>query len=248
MTRWKAALVHLGISAMIAALVTTLMLTLWYPRPYFQAMGGALLIELLVGCDVVIGPLITLIIFRQGKKGLKFDLAVIGCIQFAALAYGSYTMFIARPVFTIFSVDRFEVVAATDVRPEELAKGPTPDFSTLSLTGPRLAGSRPPEDPAERMRIAVAALSGGDDIKNLPRYYVPYSEVAHDAASKAKPLSILLDHNKASAETIQAFVARSGKDVEQLGYLPLAARNQSMATILDKRSGNVIGFLPLNPW
>ena len=57
--RWKASAIHLGLSAAIGAAVVTLMLVLWYPQPYFAAMGGDTLILLLIGVDVVIGPLIT---------------------------------------------------------------------------------------------------------------------------------------------------------------------------------------------
>lgn len=39
------------------------------------------------------GPLITLIIFKPGKKGLKLDLATIAVLQVAALAYGTHVVF-----------------------------------------------------------------------------------------------------------------------------------------------------------
>src|ERR1022692_3831778 len=162
MSRWKASGIHLGISAAIAAIVVGVMLKLWYPPPYFDAMGGGILLTLIVGCDVVLGPLITLIIFKSGKKGLKTDLAIIGCVQLAALAYGSYTIFIARPVFTVFAVDRFEVVAANAIKREELAKATSPAFSTLSLTGPRVVAARIPSDPQDRSRITTESLAGGD--------------------------------------------------------------------------------------
>src|SRR5215471_7202946 len=115
LNRWKASIIHLGISAAIGAAVVTLMLFGWYPRPYFTAMGGDTLILLLIGVDVVIGPLITLIIFDPKKKGLKFDLSVIAALQLAALAYGCSVMFTARPVYNVFVVDRFETVAANQV-------------------------------------------------------------------------------------------------------------------------------------
>src|SRR5450755_3599575 len=181
MKRWKASAIHLGISALIATIVVGVMLKLWYPPPYFDAMGGGTLIMLIVGCDVVLGPLITLIIFKSGKKGLKMDLIIIGVLQLLALAYGTYTIFIARPVFTVFAVDRFEVVAANDIRPEELVKAPDPSFSTFSLTGPRVVAARLPSDPQEKSRIMMEAAVGGDDIKNLPRLYVSYDSVAKEA-------------------------------------------------------------------
>ena len=155
MSRWKASAIHVCISAAIAALMVGIMWMLWYPPPYFDAMGGGMLIALIVGCDVTIGPLITLIIFKSGKKGLNTDLAIIGCVQLAALAYGTYTIFIARPVFTVFAVDRFEVVAANGIKSEDLAKATSPAFSSLSFTGPRVVAARLPSDPQERSQLMI---------------------------------------------------------------------------------------------
>src|SRR5919201_4579714 len=98
MSRWKAASIHFTLSVAIATILLGLMLALWYPPPYFALMGGLMLVVLIAGCDVTLGPLITLIIFKTGKKGLKLDLAMIGCVQAAALVYGLYMMFEARPV------------------------------------------------------------------------------------------------------------------------------------------------------
>jgi hypothetical protein len=248
MSRWKASGVHLGISAAIAAIVVGVMLKLWYPPPYFDAMGGATLIALIVGCDVVLGPLITLIIFKSGKKSLKMDLTIIGCIQVAALAYGTYTIFIARPVFTVFAVDRFEVVAANEIKPEELARATNPEYSKLSLTGPRMVAARLPDDPQERSLLTTQALSGGDDIKALPRLYVPYDDLAKQAASRAQPLSRLKTRNDAGSTRIDEFLRASGLREDSVGYLPLSARNQSMSVILDKDSGQIRGIVDANPW
>ena len=92
LNRWTAAAIHLGISALIAITVVAVMLALWYPQPYFDAMGGTGLLKILVGVDVAIGPLLTLIIFDRRKKSLRFDLSVIAFLQIAALVYGVYIM------------------------------------------------------------------------------------------------------------------------------------------------------------
>ena len=46
LTRWKAFGLHLALSALIAATVLLLVVWFWYPRPYFEAMGGAMLLRL----------------------------------------------------------------------------------------------------------------------------------------------------------------------------------------------------------
>lgn len=51
-TRWQASGIHLLISAAIAASVLTVMLSVWYARPLFEADGGMGLLFILVGVDV----------------------------------------------------------------------------------------------------------------------------------------------------------------------------------------------------
>jgi hypothetical protein len=247
MNRWKASVIHLGISAIVATIVVGVMLKLWYPPPYFDAMGGGTLLLLIVGCDVTLGPLITLIIFKSGKKGLRMDLTIIGCLQLVALAYGTYTIFVARPVFTVFAVDRFEVVAANDIRSEELAKATNPEFSTLSLTGPRVVGARLPTDPDEQFRIANEAAQGGGDIKNLPRLFVPYDSIAKEAAGRAQPLSRLEARNPAARAPVDELLRSAGLREDSLGFLPLSAR-KSMSVILEKDTGRIRAIIDVDPW
>jgi hypothetical protein len=132
MTRWKAASIHLGISTLIGAVAAALMLGMWYPPPFFRAAGADELILLLVGVDLVIGPLLTLIVFRTGKRGLKFDLAAIGTFQAAALLYGLFVVLQARPVFLVAAVDRLVLVAANKISDADLAQGPEPRFRSRS--------------------------------------------------------------------------------------------------------------------
>src|SRR5258708_32198543 len=111
-TRWQASGLHLLISVAVAAAVFALMLSLWYPGPLFEAAGGNDLLFILVGVDVVIGPLITLVIFRSGKRGLKFDLVAIGVLQMGALVYGMHVVHLARPAFIVFVAVHVKVASA----------------------------------------------------------------------------------------------------------------------------------------
>src|SRR5688572_33489765 len=122
LTRWQASGLHLSISIALGAVALAVMLLVWYPRPLFEASGGTGLLFILVGVDVVIGPLITLAVFKAGKRGMKLDLAVIAILQISALAYGAWVVAVARPAFIVFVKDRFEVTAAVELQPEELAK------------------------------------------------------------------------------------------------------------------------------
>jgi hypothetical protein len=248
LNRWKASALHLAISAVIAAAVVTLMLVVWYPRPYFAAMGGETLIMLLIGVDVVIGPLITLVVFDPKKKHLRFDLAVIAALQLAALAYGVSVMFNARPVYTVFVVDRFEVVAANQVDAASLATVKTGEFRTLPLDGPQVIAARKPDTPERQSEIVLSALNGGPDLANLPELYVPYAQFRLAAARSARPLAELAKRQPDAAAAIRSFVAGTGRAEDEMRFLPMKARNRDMAVVVDAKTGDVIGILPVYPW
>ena len=245
LNRWTAAAIHLGISAVIAITVVAVMLALWYPQPYFDAMGGMGLLKLLVGVDVTIGPLLTLIIFDRRKKSLRFDLSVIAFLQIAALVYGVYIMFEARPVYTVFVKDRFEVVPADQLDPADLAAGPE-QYRTLSLNGPRLIGVRfPDKSNIEEWNKLVFSAVGGKDIQNFPKYYVPYGEVVPNVLAKAMPLSTLRKDHPERDTPIRAIVAKSGQSEDGLAFVPLMGRAEPMTAVIDRRDAHIVGILPI---
>lgn len=245
-TRWQAFLVHLAISALIATVVVGLVVALWYPPPYFAAMGGETLLRLLIGVDVVLGPLVTLIVFDPAKPHLRYDLMAVAALQVAALAYGGYVMFDARPVYDVFVKDRFETVPANRIDDDSRARANAP-FATLPLAGPQVVGARLPADPDEQFRIAAASVQGGPDVAELPHLYVPFAQVSRAAAAAAKPLTALSRQGREQAEAVSAFVHAHGAG-HSLGYVPVKARNRDFCAVVDRRTGEIVGHLPLSPW
>jgi hypothetical protein len=246
-TRVQAALIHLGLSVLVAATIVAVMLLVWYPSPYFAAAGGATLLILLIGVDVVLGPLLTFVVFDPAKKSLVYDLAVIAMLQVAALIYGVHVMASARPAFVVYMRGAFDVVSANDVMTEGMAQAPLPEFQSVPLTGPRLAAARMPVDPGLQLRIGMEVMAGGPDITAYPRYYIPYATASRDAAASGKPLATLAKASPENAAAVAKFAASSGKAVEGMVFLPLHARGTPMSIVLDKGTGDVVGVLPLEP-
>jgi hypothetical protein len=249
MNRWKACAIHLGISATIGTLVVSTMLLVWYPGPFFTAMGGNDLVMILLGVDVVLGPLVTLIVFnpRKGLRLLRLDLAVIGTLQAAALAYGVYVIAEARPVYMVFTVDRFDLVAANDLKESELARVTDPAFKGIPWGRPRTIAVRSPTDQKEQMRIIQSALAGAD-LQTFPQYYVPYQALAAEARKRAKPMSVLRRRHPEALALIDRKLADLGRNDEGVLFLPLKARSRDYCVLLDAKDGSVVGFLELIPW
>lgn len=251
MTRQKATAIHLGLSALVAVIVGAVMLLVWYPGPLFGASGGQSLVAILIAVDVVVGPLITFIIFNPAKPRhlLRLDLAVIGLVQLAALAYGVHVISQARPAYIVFTVDRFDLVAVQELTPKARAEAKRPEFRDLPLGRPATIGAVPPKDGAEQMDVIMSAASGGRDVQHFPRYYVPYAEVALQAAARARPVKALRDRlNKEDAALLDRGIAASGLAEADLRFLPLDGRAADYVVLLEAKTGAVRGYVAVDPW
>lgn len=248
MSRWKAAAIHLSINALIALLAALLIFGLWYPQPYSQAAGADGLIVLLLGVDLVLGPMLTLVVFKAGKWGLKFDLALIAIVQASAFVYGLHVVAAARPAFVVANVDRFSLVAANDIDPADFAKASRPEFSHAPWTGPRIIGAALPTDVNERNALVLSSTGGGKDIDVLPQYYVEYPMVAKELLSRAKPLDALFHAVPQDKATVDDWLQRHHRDAGSIRYAPLTARNGTLTVLLDGDSGTVLDALPISPW
>jgi hypothetical protein len=111
-TKLKATGVHLCLSLVVFLYLVYQIYYNWYPQPYFSVDGGWQGIRLIAGVDLVLGPLITFLIFDLTKKrrAILFDLVTIASIQFSALAYGIYATYTQRPV-AIVLIDEFVISA-----------------------------------------------------------------------------------------------------------------------------------------
>jgi hypothetical protein len=81
MTRYHASFYHFLISFAIFILLSYLVLMVWYPEFFYSIDGGWEGMRIIIGVDLVLGPVLTLIVFRAGKPGLKMDLTLIGLFQ-----------------------------------------------------------------------------------------------------------------------------------------------------------------------
>src|SRR5215472_9620281 len=220
MSRWKASGIHLLLSCAVVGAVLAFMATVWYPWPLFAIAGGIGITLILAGVDVTLGPLMTLIVFKAGKKGLKFDLTVIALLQVAALAYGVHVAFVARPVYLVFAVDRFVLVTAVDLDPDDVAKARDPRFTRLPLGTPPYIAAVIPTDQKERNDLLFSALAG-KDVELYPQYYAPYESQAQNGLKHARDIGILM---KRDVRTIERFLESEGRSPASVKFLPLRAR------------------------
>lgn len=248
MTRLSAFFIHLLISLCLAGISFIFVFLAWYPDHLSSASGANQIFLMLLAIDSILGPCITLIIFNPKKKELKWDLAVIAIVQLSALLYGLHAMFIARPAYIVFNVDRFDVVYANDFSDEKLAKVKNPQFQHLPVLKPQIIAARGPSNVKERNALLLSAIGGGDDLPQLPQYYVNYSEMTDEVSKHAHALQELNQYNREKSDCIANIIAKYEKINTKIGFLPLKGKIDHLTVIVDLKTAEVLDIIDLKPW
>jgi hypothetical protein len=247
MTRWGAAGVHLALTFLVATTVFAIIFFVWYPGVLFESAGGRTLFMLIACVDVTIGPLLTGVVFKPGKKSLVFDLAVIAALQVAALAYGAWVLFESRPAYIVFTRDRFDLVRANELNVMR-GSSPVPNaYAKAPLGGPMRVGTKLPKDPDQQYRLLVSSAAG-QDVQSYPQYYVSYDEVRGQVVAHAEPIAKLRSLNPQSGAEIDRVVAQSGKPEQALGFVPMRAGKADLAVLVDRQRGDIVDIANLRPW
>lgn len=245
-SRARAAGIHLGLSALVAALAATVVLGIWFPHPFRSISGGRELFQLIVAVDVVIGPLITFTVFdrRKPRAELRRDLGVVALLQVAALVYGLHTVFVARPVVLALEGERrIRVVRAIDLDANSLPLAP-PELRSLSWVGPRVVATRrpTPEESFEAIQLATQGL----DLGLRPGFWLPAAQSAAVFARSARSVEELRARHAAHAAELDASVGATGIPATRLGYLPVLARRSDWVALVDTSNGAIVGYAPID--
>ncbi|MEZ0469288.1 hypothetical protein [Luteimonas salinilitoris] len=229
MNRWKASASHFGLSLLVIGGIAITAFLLWYPYALYRVASLDRILLVMLGIDLTAGPLLTLILYRPGKRGLKFDLAVVAIAQLAFLAYGLHTLWSSRPVFLVGTPETFTVVFANEIDDQDLARAADPKWRKLSWAGPILVATRMPEAADERRKIIEEFMAGGAGIERSPKYYMRYEQMASELAKAAKPAKAIDidDHD----------INRTGKVASDLGWLPVISRRGEAVMLMDKATG-----------
>ena len=116
MNRWKASGIHFLISLVVFCFLLSIILLVWYPGLLFQLNGGWEGLRIVIGVDLVLGPLLTLIVYKEGKPSLKFDLTSIAIFQSLCLAAGVWMVYEERPVVLAFEYDTIYSLSAREFK------------------------------------------------------------------------------------------------------------------------------------
>lgn len=184
-SKLRAAAFHSVLTLLIAVVSAAIVFKVWYPDGLARVVGGVELYFLVLGVEVCLGPLMSLVVYNPAKprSELVRDYILIGLIQVSALAFGLHSTFVTRPAYLVFVKDRIEVISAGELDAADIAEAPE-EFRALPVLGPEKICVEPPMDQKERSDLLMSSL-GGKDIQLMPKYYraCKEGEVMHAAKS-----------------------------------------------------------------
>ena len=238
---------HLVASICIASLLALVVFSVWYPGALAYASGVIGIFLLLLFVDVVLGPTLTLIVFNPQKKELKRDLTIIVIIQLVALLYGMYSVFIARPAYLVFNAKGFDLVYANEISPESLAKAEHSEYGSTPYFGPKVIGATLPNDPVIAKEIMTSAAFGGEDVQNMPQYYMPYENLKQSVQRNILPIKELQKSNQDRIQEVQMLINKYSTIDGNVGYLPITAKAHDVIAILNRKTAEILEISDLRP-
>ena len=237
-TRRQAFLTHLAASTTVFLVLAYLILYRWYPDFYFKLDGGLRGIATIFFVDVVLGPGLTLLVFKPGKKSLKFDMAVILLCQLVALSWGIHSVYSERPGATVFYWGRFTCINQNDTADMDMRaieSGPS-RLQRLALL--------PAPDSMDKFHdfVGKAFLHGSSEIYYYADRIVPLDQ---DVVARLGKYTLKRDQleSTAHADIIDRYV--SSRSVYNTDYklIPLVCRYGKAVAVFDMHELRITDIL-----
>lgn len=242
----KAFFLHGVLSFLIGSLAAYCVFYFWYPSPFDELSGGREIFLLIAAVDVIVGPLITFVVFNPKKKRLEkfFDLGFIIFLQTIALVYGLWSASQAKPIYVVFEYDRLRVVHVSDL-PLDGRENIYSKLKSFSIQRPQYLSLRALE-PAEQLELTIAALEG-IPLAARSQLWRPYEDAKKEIIDKSGFLSDLKTNHPEKERIIDELVWKSKVPENRLRYLPIFSRKAIWTAVIDINGLLPVGFIELDP-
>ena len=246
MSRTQLFLIRLLATAVALLIVYLLLRFLWFPDGYFALSGIGRLLLVLLGVIVIAGPALSALVYRPGKRGLKFDLVVLAVLEIGILGWAMLEIDSRRPAIVVFAVDRFELLPYAEID----AMSVSADLQAkLRGFGPELMYAELPTDGETMNRLIDETVFGGQpDIDRRPEFWKPYPAGIGTLRAAAQPLARLLTMSDEHAVVVRRWMERQGAPIGDYVYLPIRARSGDGTMIVHADTGYPVDVLAIDPW
>jgi hypothetical protein len=244
--RLKAFGLHWLASATVLTLILGSLYVGWYHWPGWFLTGVTEVAAVMIGVDVVIGPLLTFVIANRNKPGreLTRDISIIVFVQLCALIYGSISLWNGRPLYYAFSESVLQCVQAYDIDDDEAQAGlkDNPELAPHWYSVPRWIWAPLPTDLQERTKIFGAAITGGDDVISMPKYFHPWEEGLTTLRAQLKKVDAVPYFALSEKKKLKERMRAAGLEPELPDTMPLSGRGHPILVVFDLKSLTIKGM------
>ena len=242
-TKGVAFAIHLTLSLLVFSLLVIIMLLYWFPGELFFLDGGWQGLKLVAMIDVVLGPALTLILYKPGKPKLLLDMSMIALLQVAALSYGFYTTYQQRTVALVFAENGFNTLSARDNRAfdqqllalnEQPAPLPAPSLLQLPLL-------LTPE-PDNYGQFLADILNGYPGPQGRSDLYQPVTQ--HHDAMQQDALAWQAISDMGVESDVRASLEEQQLHAEEVELYTFKARYASGIAVFDPSAMQIVDFIP----
>ena len=236
--------IHLGIGLLV---VTGFLLFCWllvYTPAILGLEGGDRIAFMILGVDLALGPMLTFVVYRKGKRELKRDIAIIVAIQVIAFGYGVWTLCTGRPLYLAYVVEHFQIMTPAEIDPDRIRD---------RRLAPRLIGGPRPvyvarAEGEDVLRITLEAALGGRDVEHYPEYYRRFDEHLDQVRERAWTLDRVRRETPAAVEPIEQAIQRLGRTESELLIVPIVGHAKRAVVLLDRDSGAILDYVDAVIW
>ncbi|MFK8051820.1 MAG: hypothetical protein AB8F65_02515 [Woeseiaceae bacterium] len=245
MSKQKAVTIHFLFSLAVVSTLLAIIFFIWYPAPMFRINGAANILKILVGVDLVLGPMLTAYLYRPGKKGLWIDMWFIAIVQIGALVYGATTIYQERPQFMVFSQDRYVVLAGKDVIDGTEPRQACEIVDSLPCRVVAIVG----DSVEARSSLLEKTLKTGAELEQLAEYWQPFDKHRSKVLAKARPLQAIIDASPAVEDAVKRLSNKHDRALSDMVYVPVINKNLvGFCLIIDAETAETLDVIAVDPW
>jgi hypothetical protein len=240
MSRYSAFAIHLGISSLIFIVLTYLVVFEWYPGIFFDSDGGWRGMRIIIAVDLVLGPLLTLIVFKAGKPGLKFDMTAIALLQFICLSAGTYVVYSERPLALVFSDGRFSVMNKKDYI--DAGHEQPPNLKNFPGDSPKWVMVALPDSIEDEADLRRDIFQAGQLVSSASDLYVPFVTSGDDFFAEAQDIEVVLA-GPGWQPRVDKWLAEQDRKLEDYAFFTFSTRFVIGYLIYDRTTRERVGIL-----
>ncbi|WP_299874341.1 hypothetical protein [uncultured Cocleimonas sp.] len=242
----KIALRNLYISQAIIFVFLIFAYFSWFPHSFTQLGGFYKTAWMLIFVDLVLGPLLVFLVYKENKKYLKFDINVLLSIQLIAFIFGAYSLFLKHPAYAVFSIDRFVLTNVSNIYPRPSW---SEQLNSYFFSSPNFVVANLPKEIKEHNDLMLdVVFKGQPDIDSRPKYFTPLNQHAKTVMEKGINIYHLISNNQAE-QKLRMFSKKHNGNIDDYAYFPMSGNNKKdVIWAFDRKTAKPVGIIDINPW